>query len=212
MAMRAAGRAMRAEQPQTELTSTMTVPGLSFNASSTSSAVRSSVKPTSVRSRRIGTRKRSSYIMRAAAGDPECVIFSSRRSVLISFFLVFDFILVIAPQQREDRALGDDEIRVTFERDFDGRLPEKQRVVAHLCLHGHEAVFARPGAPWLVAHLRWIGHRQTRTRGDDLPTLHRLAVHRRWRQVEPDLRALLAFLRLHQDPIADDDQLLLWHG
>src|SRR5687767_12498123 len=115
--MRAAGRAMRAEQPQTELTRTIAVPGLSFNASSTSSAVRTSVNPTSVRSRRMGARKRSSYIVRGAVGggDPACVISSERRSVLIANFLFFGF----STHQREDRALRDDQVCLAFERDFD---------------------------------------------------------------------------------------------
>src|SRR3970040_1359023 len=140
--MRAAGRAMRAEQPQTEFTRTIAVPALSFKASSTSSAVFSSAKPTSVRSRRIGTRKRSSYIVRDCRGAPAYVMSSSRGLVLIWFLLLF----FIAPHQREDRALRDDKVGLAFERDFDRRLPEKQRVVTDLCLHRHESVLARARA------------------------------------------------------------------
>src|SRR6185503_263503 len=138
-AMRAAGRAIRAEQPQTEFTRTSAVPGF-CNASSTSSAARSSVKPTSVRSRRIGTRKRSSYIVRAAAGAPLCVMLSCRRSVLIGHFLFFFVFLSVSAHQREDRALRDDQVRLSLERDFDGGFPEEQRVVALPRLHGNEAV------------------------------------------------------------------------
>src|SRR5512147_681183 len=115
--MRAAGRAIRAEQPQTEFTSTMDVPGF-CSASSTSSPVRNSVKPTSVRSRRIGTRKRSSYIVRGIVDDPACVMSSWRRSVLIGH------LLFVATQQREDRALRDHQVGLSFERDLDRRFPE----------------------------------------------------------------------------------------
>src|SRR5687767_2338227 len=204
--MRAAGRAMRAEQPQTELTSTRAVPGF-CRASSTSSAVVSSVKPTSVRSRRIGTRNRSSYIVRVACGSPECVIFSWRLSVLIGHFL-----FIVSAHQREDRALRDDQVRLALEGDFDRGLPEEQRVVARLCLHWNKAVFTRTGAPRLVADLRRIGHRQTRTRRHDLSTLHCLAVHGSWRKIQPDLGALLPLLGLHEHPVSDDDQFLLWHS
>src|SRR5688572_2793694 len=198
---------MRAEHPQTEFTSTIAVPALSTSAASTSSAVRSSANPTSIRSRRIGVSNRSSYIVRGCAGDPACVMSSWRRSVLIS-----DLYLFFAPHQRENRALRDDQVCLALEGDLDGCLPEKKRVVTRLGLHGYETMFARTGAPRLVAHLRRIRHRQSGSRRDDFPALHGLAVDSSGRQVEPYLRALLTLFRLHQYAIADDDQFLFGHG
>ena len=55
------GRALPAAQPQTEFTTTITVP-LRATASSTASVVRSSSKPRLVSSSRMGATKNSGYI------------------------------------------------------------------------------------------------------------------------------------------------------
>src|SRR6185503_11030375 len=63
--------------------------------------------------------------------------------------------------------------------------------------------------PRLIAVRIRTRHGEARAGRDDLAALHSLVVDRGRRQVEPDVRALLAFLDVYEDAIADDDQLLV---
>src|SRR5215208_6399575 len=110
----------------------------------------------------------------------------------------------------EDRRLWNHEKAFALERDLDGGLAKEQRVVAAPGLHGHEPQLAQRLLPWLLPGLGVeAGHRRARPGRHDGPTLDRLAVDGRRGQVEPDLRALLAVLDLHDDAVADDDELLV---
>ena len=57
--------------------------------------------------------------------------------------------------------------------------------------------------------LAGIGHGQPWSGGDDVPTLHGLAVHcRRW-EIQADFGPFLAFLDANEDAVANDDQALV---
>src|SRR5215207_11763404 len=143
----------------------------------------------------MGVMKRSSYIgalERLRMVSSRCRGSSSARSVLDVFIA----------DQCENRALGDDEIGVTLERDLDGGFAEKQRVVASAGLHWNESGFPQRSSPRLVAALSGIWHGQAGPGCDDVAALHSLAVDGSGRKVEADFRALLAFLDANQDAVA----------
>ncbi len=108
----------------------------------------------------------------------------------------------------QNRGLRHDEIRLPFERDFDRRLAEEQRVVADLGLHRQVLHLGAAGVcfPRLVVHARGLGHRGAGAGGDDPPALHLPAFDGGRRQIEADVRALLPFLGSDQHTIAHDDQ------
>src|SRR5574338_38489 len=116
---------------------------------------------------------------------------------------------IAIPHQCENRALRDHEVRISLERDLDGGLAEKERVVAGAGLDGNESRFPQRSSPRLIAAFTGVRHWKPGSRRDDLATLHCLAVHRRGRDIYPDLRALLAFLHVYEDAIADDDETLV---
>ena len=97
-----------------------------------------------------------------------------------------------------------------LKRDLHGRLAKKERVVAAAGLHRHKARLAHRLLPRLVARRRIKArHRLARARRHDGPALHRLAVYRRGRQIEPHFCALLALLHLHQHAVPDHDELFI---
>src|SRR6185312_13871545 len=188
-----AGRALRAAQPQIELTTTNVAPGASRSVASTSSAVRSSRTPSRVSSSRIGVTNRSSYGMIVS-----CREVMPRRLQIVVAAAVAD--------QREDGCLRHDEITIAFERDLDACLTEEQRVVADARLHWHESRLASRRAPWLVAQLAGIRHRKAGASGRNAPALHRLTIHCRRRQIQPHLAAFFALFECDEHAIADHDE------
>src|SRR5690242_6329146 len=112
--------------------------------------------------------------------------------------------------QGKDRRLRHHQVALVLEGDLHRGLAEKEGVVAAAGLHRHVAKVARRLLPWLLATLgvearHWLAG----TGGHDGPTLDRLALHRGGWQVQADLGALLALLDLHEDAVADDDELLV---
>src|SRR6185437_7758836 len=108
-----------------------------------------------------------------------------------------------------NRALRNDEIPFLLERDLDRRLAEEQGVVARLRLHGNEPGGALRRSPWLVGKGIGARHWQAWAGGDDRAALHRLIVYRSRRQIQADVRPLLAIFHAHEHSVADDDELLV---
>jgi hypothetical protein len=90
-----------------------------------------------------------------------------------------------------------------------GRLPEKDRVVPHLGLHGFGLSVRGFQLPRLVVQASEIGHRIAGTGRDDEPGLHLLGIQRGRREVQPDAGAILALFGSDEHPIADHEKLLL---
>src|SRR5215831_20902994 len=109
----------------------------------------------------------------------------------------------------KNRRLGHDEVSIALERYLDCRLAKKERVIAGARLHRNELRRPLRHPPRLVAEGIGARHRKTRTGRDAGPTLHGLVLERCRRQVQSDVRPLLALFATDEHAIADDDELLV---
>src|SRR5215831_2824576 len=109
----------------------------------------------------------------------------------------------------KNRRLGHDEVSIALEGYLDRRLAEKERVIAGACLHRNELRRPLRHPPRLVAEGIRTRHGEARTGRNDGPTLHGLILERRRRQVQSDIRPLLALFATDENAIADDDELLV---
>ena len=110
----------------------------------------------------------------------------------------------------ENRRLRYDEVGLALECDLDGGLPEEQRVIPNLRLHGQVLHLGAVNLPRFLVHARGLGHRRSRTRGDNAPALHLAALEGRGREVKADVGALLAFFRRDEHAVAYNDEAF-WH-
>src|SRR5262245_6925851 len=79
---------------------------------------------------------------------------------------------MLPPHEHEYGSLWHDEIRLSFERDFDGGLAEEQRVVSHLSLHREVLHVGAMNLPRLLVHAGGFGHRCAGTGRDDAAALY----------------------------------------
>src|SRR5213596_2471893 len=112
------------------------------------------------------------------------------------------------PHEHEDCRLRDDQILRSLERDLNGSLAEKQRVVPHPRLHRQVLHVGTADFPGLVVHARRLGHWRARPGRDDSTALDLAALDRGRREVQADIGALLPLFGSDEHAVTDDDQAL----
>jgi hypothetical protein len=110
--------------------------------------------------------------------------------------------------ERKNRGLRDDQVFVSFERDFHGRAAEENGVITNARLNGQKPRFTARDLPRLIIQLGGCRDRCAGSGSDYPPTLHRLRINRTRRQIKADVTAVFTLFRLNEHAVAHDDQSL----
>src|SRR3989440_6395120 len=140
---------------------------------------------------------------------PSCSARSPRlRPHPISAMRLLQFLGRPFPHEHEDCRLRDDQILRSLERDLNGSLAEKQRVVAHPRLHRQVLDVGTADFPGFVVHARRLGHWRARPGRDHSTALDLAALDRGRREGQADGGALLPPFRSDEHAVTHDDQAL----